>query len=144
MTLKQTLTDRMKTALKSGDKEALGTLRMLLSEIRNFEIDNGEQDDAGVQQVVSRSIKQWKDALVDYQKAGRDDLSKEAEARIALLGEFLPAQASEEEIKAVIQGILDATPNASMGPVIGQVKAKLGNSADGATVARLVQQMLSK
>lgn len=144
MTLKQTLTDRMKTALKSGDKEALGTLRMLLSEIRNFEIDNGEQDDAGVQQVVSRSIKQWKDALADYQKAGRDDLSKEAEARIALLGEFLPAQASEEEIKAVIQGILDATPNASMGPVIGQVKAKLGNSADGATVARLVQQMLSK
>lgn len=144
MTLKQTLTDRMKTALKSGDKEALGTLRMLLSEIRNFEIDNGEQDDAGVQQVVSRSIKQWKDALVDYQKAGRDDLSKEAEARIALLGEFLPAQASEEEIKAIIQGILDATPNASMGPVIGQVKAKLGNSADGATVARLVQQMLSK
>lgn len=143
MSLKQTLTDRMKDALKSGDKEALGTLRMLVSEVRNFEIDNGEQDDAGVQKVIARSIKQWKDALTDYQKAGRDDLSTEAEGRIALLEEFLPAQASEEEINSVIQEILTAMPNPSVGPVIGQVKAKLGNTADGATVARLVQQALS-
>jgi uncharacterized protein YqeY len=144
MNLKQTLTEKMKAAMKSGDKEGLGTLRMLLSEIKNFEIDNGEQDDAGVQKLVARSIKQWKDALVDYQKGGREDLIKEAEARIAFLGEFLPAQASEDDIKKVIQEVVSAMPNPSVGPVIGQVKAKLGNSADGGTVARLVNEALAK
>ena len=77
MTLKQTLTDQMKTAMKSGDKEALTSLRLLLTDIHNFEIDNGEQDDTGVQKLVARAIKQWKDALVDYEKAAREDLNKQ-------------------------------------------------------------------
>src|SRR3972149_6340671 len=125
MTIKQTLTEQMKTALKAGEKETLMTLRLLLSEIKNFEIDNGEQDDAGVQKLVARSIKQWKDALVDYEKGQRADLIKEAKDRIALLQKFLPAQLSEDEIKKTIQEVIAATPNPSAGPVIGQVMKKL-------------------
>jgi len=135
----------MKTALKSGEKEKLGSIRMLLAEIKNFEIDHGEQDDAGVQQLVAKSIKQWKDALADYKKGGREDLVKEAEDRIALLEEFLPEQLSEEEIKAAVQKVIDGLPEDAKkpGPVIGQVMKQLGGQADGGVVARLVNQMMA-
>lgn len=145
MSLKQTLTDQMKAAMKSGDKETLGSLRMLLAEIRNFEIDNGEQDDVGVQKIIARTIKQWKDALGDYQKGGRADLVTEAETRIALLEQFLPEQVSEEEVQKIVQEVIDGLPEEARqkGPVIGQVMKKLGGTADGGVVARLVSQMLS-
>jgi uncharacterized protein YqeY len=145
MSLKQTLTDQMKAAMKSGDKETLLSLRLLLSDIKNFEIDNGEQDDAGVQKLVARSIKQWKDALSDYQKGGREDLVKEAEARIKLLEQFMPEQVSEEDIKKVIEEVIAGLPEGARqrGPVIGQVMKKLGGTADGGMVSRLVGEALS-
>jgi uncharacterized protein YqeY len=133
----------MKAAMKSGEKEKLLSLRLLLSDIKNFEIDNGEQDDAGVQKIIARSIKQWKDALSDYQKGNREDLIKEAEARIALLSEFLPEQASEDEVKKVVAEVVAANPGQGVGPLIGQVMKKLGGTADGGTVARLVNEALA-
>ena len=143
MTLKQTLTDQMKTAMKSSDKEALTGLRLLLTDIHNFEIDNGEQDDTGVQKLVARAIKQWKDALVDYEKAAREDLIKEAKDRIVLYEQYLPEQLSEDEIKKIIQETLGSLPNPTAGPVIGQVMKKLVGKADGGTVARLVNEALA-
>ncbi|KKU18304.1 MAG: hypothetical protein UY13_C0002G0013 [Candidatus Pacebacteria bacterium GW2011_GWB1_47_8] len=143
MTLKQTVAGQMKTALKSGDQASLTTLRLLLNDIHNFEIDHGEQTDVGVQQLVARSIKQWKDALTDYEKGGRADLVKEAKDRIALLEQFLPAQLSEDEIKKVVQETIAGLQNPSAGPVIGQVMKKLAGQADGGTVARLVNEALS-
>lgn len=145
MSLKQTLTDKMKDSMRSGDKETLGTLRMLLSEIKNFEIDNGEQDDAGVQKLIAKSIKQWKDALNDYQTGGRADLVQEAEERIALLEEFMPEQLSEAEIKATVEAVIADLPEGTKGPgpVIGQVMGKLGSQADGGLVAKLVNQLMA-
>lgn len=144
MTIKQTLTEQMKTAMKAGEKETLTTLRLLLSEIKNFEIDNGEQDDAGVQKLIARSIKQWQDALNDYQKASRADLVKEAEDRIALLKKFMPEQLSEEEIKKIVDEVLASSPNQAIGPVIGQVMKKTAGRADGGLVAKLVNEVLAK
>lgn len=144
MTIKQNLTEQMKAAMKSGDSEKLTTLRMLLSEIKNFEIDNGEQDDAGVQKVIARSIKQWKDALNDYQNANRADLVAEAEARIALLGQFMPEQASEDEVRKVVADLVAANPDLGMGPLTGQVMKQLAGKTDGGTVARLVKEALAQ
>ncbi len=130
--------------MKAGKQEELLSLRLLLSDIKNFEIDNGDQDDEGVQKLIARSIKQWKDALNDYQKGAREDLAKEAEARIELLEEFMPEQLSEETIKAKVQEVLESMPDAQgPGPVIGKVMSQLGGQADGGTVARLVNQLMS-
>lgn len=135
----------MKAAMKSGDKETLLSLRLLLSEIKNFEIDNGEQDDAGVQKLIGRSIKQWKDALSDYQKGGREDLVQEAQTRIQVLEQFMPEQASEEDVKKVIEEVIAGLPEGARqkGPVIGQVMKRLAGTADGGMVARLVGEALS-
>lgn len=132
----------MKAAMKNGDKETLSTVRMLISDVKNFEIDNGEQNDAGVQKIVARTIKQWKDALVDYKKGNRADLVKEAEERIKLLEQFLPEQVSENEVKKVIAEVMAATPNPTMGPVIGQVMKQLAGKIDGGTVSHLVGEAL--
>lgn len=134
----------MRTALRSGDKETLSTIRMLVSEINNFEIDNGDQDDAGVQKLVVKSIKQWQDALGDYEKAQRADLIKEAKDRIEFLKKFLPEQLGEDEIKKVIDEVIASLPEPSVGPVIGKVMKKLAGKADGGTVARLVNEALAK
>ncbi|HEX9817761.1 MAG TPA: GatB/YqeY domain-containing protein [Patescibacteria group bacterium] len=144
MTIKQTLTEQMKNAMKAGEQARLTTLRLLLSEIKNFEIDHGEQDDAGVQVIVGKMIKQWRDALNDYKNGGREDLVQEAHERIQLLQEFMPEQASQEEIKQVIQEIIDATPTPSLGPITGQVMKKFVGKTDGDTVSKLVRQMLGK
>jgi hypothetical protein len=144
MPIKQTLTDQMKTAMKAGDQARLTTLRLLLSDIRNFEIDNGEQDDAGVQVIVGRMIKQWRDALNDYKNGGREDLVQEAHDRIKILQEFMPEQASAEEIKQVIQEIIDTTPTPSLGPITGQVMKRFAGKTDGDTVSQLVREMLGK
>ena len=134
----------MKNAMKAGEQARLTTLRLLLSEIKNFEIDHGEQDDAGVQVIVGKMIKQWRDALNDYKNGGREDLVQEAHERIQLLQEFMPEQASQEEIKQVIQEIIDATPTPSLGPITGQVMKKFVGKTDGDTVSKLVRQMLGK
>jgi hypothetical protein len=144
MSIKQTLTDQMKTAMKAGEQAQLTTLRLLLSEIRNFEIDHGEQDDAGVQVIVGKMIKQWRDALNDYKRGGRADLAQEAHERIQLLQEFMPEQASETEIRQAIQKIIDNTPTPSLGPVTGQVMKQFAGKTDGATVSQLVREMLGK
>ena len=81
MPLKQTITDDMKTAMKARAMDRLTVLRSLLSEIKNFEIDNGEQDDAGVQKVVAKMVKQIKESIAEYGKGGRQDLVDEEEAK---------------------------------------------------------------
>jgi len=143
MSLKQQLLEEMKTAMKSGDKVRLGVIRMLRSRIKNVEIDEGELDDAGVQKVVKQQVKQWKDALQDYIDAGREDLVEETEAKLAILQEYMPEQLSEEKIKEIIAEVKKASGVDQVGPLIGQVMAKVGDKADGSLVAKLVRESLS-
>jgi len=141
-TLKQKIQDDMKTAMKAREKEKLMTIRTLLSEIKNFEIDNGEQDDTGIQVIISRMVKQWKDAIEDYRKGDRDDLIKESEKKIEVLKQYLPEQMSEEDLKGVIQKVIDGSEQKQAGPIIGQVISMTQGQADGKTIAKLVNQML--
>jgi len=141
-TLKQKIQDDMKTAMKAREKEKLMTIRTLLSEIKNFEIDNGEQDDTGIQVIISRMVKQWKDAIEDYRKGDRDDLIKESEKKIEVLKQYLPEQMSEEDLKGVIQKVIDGSEQKQAGPIIGQVISMTQGQADGKAIAKLVNQML--
>jgi uncharacterized protein YqeY len=146
MSLKQDLTNHMKDAMRAGDQIKLTSLRLLLSEIKNFEIDHGEQDDDGVQRIVAKMIKQWRDALNDYKTGGRDDLVQEAHERIQLLQEFMPEQATDEEIRKVIEEVIAAFPNPkpTVGPITGQVMKKLAGRADGSKVSELVREIVGQ
>ncbi len=140
MSLKKQLIEEMKKAMKSGDKVRLGVVRMLRSQIKNVEINEGELDDAGVQKVVKQQVKQWKDALQDYVEAGREDLVEETEAKLAILQEYMPEQLSEEKIKEIITEVKQTSGVTEVGPLIGQVMAKVGDKADGSLVAKLVRE----
>ncbi len=145
MSLKDDLMQQMKEAMKAKDTETLGTIRLLRSEIKNFEIDNGEQDDAGVQKIVARMIKQWKDAINDYKAGGREDLVAEAQQKLKVLEKFLPAQMSEEEVrKLVAEVVASAGADAKPGPVTGMVMKKVAGKADGGLVAKLVKELLAQ
>jgi uncharacterized protein YqeY len=145
MSLKDQLVEDMKTAMKAKDTVKLGVIRVLRSEIRNFEIDNGEQDDAGVMKVLQRQVKQIKESIEEYSKAGRDDLVSEEEAKLAVVEAYLPEQMSDEEVIAIIDEVLAAAEDtSSVGPLIGQVMAKVNGLADGKRVSALVMQQLKK
>lgn len=142
MTLKQTLTDDMKQAMRDRDTLRLGTIRFLLAEIKNFEIDHGEQDDAGIEKIMSKQLKQIKEGMVEYKKAGRDELVAEEEQKAAVLQSYLPKPMTDEELEKIIKEVIGQIDDPQMGPVIGLVKKKVGSRAEGGKIAGLVKQLL--
>ncbi len=143
MTIKQTLMEDMKTAMRAHDSVKLNTIRMLISDVKNFEIDNGEQDDAGVQKIAAKLIKQWQDAMTDFVKAAREDLIAETQAKIDIMTAYLPQQLSDDQLKAVVDEVLAAAPVKSMGPVTGMVMKRVAGQADGSRVSAMVKAALS-
>lgn len=144
MSLKKQLLEEMKQAMKKGNKVKLEVVRMLRSRIKNVEIDQGELNDEGVQGVVKKQIKQWKDALEDYKKGGREDLVEETKEKIELLQEYMPEMMSEEEIKKIIKKVKEETGLDQIGPLIGKVMSEVGNKAEGSKVSQLVKQVLGE
>lgn len=138
MTLKEQLTEDMKTAMRAHDSVSLNAIRFLQAEIRNVEIDNGEQDDAGVQKIIARQIKQMKDAIGDYQKGGRTDLVEQEEAKIAVLERYMPQQLSDDELRTIIQQVKADNPSANQGQLIGLVLKQAAGRADGSRVSQLL------
>lgn len=146
MNLSERLTDDMKQAMKNQDKLKLTTIRMVRASIKNLEIDlKRPLDDNETLEVLSREIKQRKDSLQEFEKAGRDDLATALRAEIEIISEYLPAQLSEEEIKAIVtQTIqeLGASSKAEMGKVMSALMPKTKGRADGKLVNQIVQQFL--
>lgn len=146
MDLSQRLSEDMKQAMKSQDKFKLSTIRMVRSAIKNVEIDKGRTlyDDEGLE-ILSREIKQRKDVLHEFVKAGRSDLADNVRAEIELLTSYLPTQFSEEEIKAIVKETIQETGAVSktdMGRVMGILMPKVKGRADGKLVNTIVQQYL--
>jgi len=143
MSLKLQLTEDMKQAMRAKDTVTLGAIRFLMADIKNFEIDHGEQDDLGVQKIIAKQIKQMKDAMVDYEKGGRTDLVRAEQAKIDVIAKYLPAQLSDEEITTLIQTAIATTRDKNMGKIIGQVMAQAQGKADGGRVSTLVKTLLA-
>ncbi len=137
----------MKQAMKSQDKFRLSVIRMVRSAIKNIEIDQRKTlDDNEVLDILSREIKQRRDSLQDFEKAGRDDLAESVKAEIAIIGEYLPQQLTEEEVTAIVQSTIQetgASSKADMGKVMAALMPKVKGRADGKLVNRLVQQSLT-
>lgn len=138
----------VKAAMKSGEKEKLGTLRMLLTEIKNEKIRRGgEVDEEGFVSLVRKAIKQREEAASQYRQGNRDELAAKEESEARTLATYLPAQVDEEQIRAAVAEFVAAqglSGPAAMGPVMKEMKARFGSSADGATINRIAREALAK
>ena len=142
MTLKERITEDMKTAMRSGEKDRLAVIRLLQAAIKQREVDERiTLDDAQVTSVLEKMIKQRKESVVAFDKGGRADLVAKENSEIAVLQPYLPAQLSDSELDALIAEAIGSTGAASikdMGKVMGVVKAKAAGKADmGAVGARI-------
>lgn len=142
MDLKSQLLEDMKQAMKSKDSLKLGVIRYLRSEIKNFEIDNGEQDDDGVMKIIASQVKKMKDAVSEFKAAGRDDLVSEEEAKIVVMEAYLPEQMSDEELASIVEKVISESEDKNMGKLIGAVIKAVDGKADGGRVSKLVREKL--
>ncbi len=147
MALKERITEDMKSAMRAGDKDRLGTIRLALAAIKQREVDERiSLDDAQVLTVLEKMIKQRKEAISQFDSGGRADLVAKETAEIAVLQGYLPARMSDAEIDALIREAIAATGAISikdMGKVMGAVKAKAQGRADMAEVSARIKQRLN-
>ena len=147
MSLKQRLTDDMKAAMKAGEKERLGTIRLVNAAIKQKEVDERvEVDDTQVLAILEKMMKQRKDSVSQYEGAGREDLAAVERAEMAIIEQYLPAKLGEAEVLAVIDAVIaevGASSPADMGKVMGAVKPKLAGQADMGEVSKLIKQRLA-
>lgn len=137
----------MKTSMKAGDSERTGVLRLLRGALKNEEIKVGhELSEDEAMKVMVREAKQRRDSIEAYKQAGRDDLIAQEELELAVISGYLPKALTEDELVKIVDEVvtgLGATDMKQMGQVIGAVMARVGASADGGTVSRLVKARLS-
>lgn len=148
MTLKEQITEDMKSAMRAKEAERLGTIRLLLAAIKQREVDERiTVDDAGIIAIIEKLIKQSKDSIEQFQKAGRTDLVDQESKELGILQAYMPAQLSAAEVQSAIQKViadLGASGPQDMGKVIGALKAQLAGKADMGTVSGLVKAALAK
>ncbi|GAA0135942.1 GatB/YqeY domain-containing protein [Paenibacillus sp. YSY-4.3] len=146
MNLSERLNEDMKQAMKSQDKFKLSTIRMVRATIKNLEIDlKRPLNDNEVLDILSREIKQRKDALQEFEKAGRDDLAANVKAEAEIIAVYLPEQLTEEEIKVIVQQTIQetgASSKADFGKVMSALKPKVVGRAETKLVSQAVQQLL--
>lgn len=142
MTLKERITEDMKAAMRAGEKERLGTIRMLQAAIKQREVDERiTLDDSQVLAVLDKMVKQRKESITQFTAGGRADLVAKETAELELLQAYLPAQLSDAEIDALVNAAIAQTGASSikdMGKVMGLVKGQAAGRADmGAVGARI-------
>ena len=147
MALKDRITEDMKTAMRAGDKDRLGTIRLLLAAIKQREVDERiTLDDGQVLSVLEKMVKQRREAITQFQAGGRADLVAKETAEIGVLQGYLPAQLTEAELEALISESIAATGATSvkdMGKVMAAVKPRAQGRADMGAVSARIKQKLS-
>ena len=147
MSLKDQITEDMKTAMRAKDSARLSTIRMLLAACKQKEVDERiELDDATVVGLVDKLIKQRKDSVAAFQQAGRTDLVDKESAEIVVLQAYLPVRLTADETRAAVAAIvaeLNAAGPGDMGRVMGAAKTRLAGKADMGQVSAAVKAALN-
>ncbi len=152
MSLKEQITEDMKSAMRAKDMGKLGTIRLLTAAMKQKEVDERiELDDAAVIAIVDKLIKQRKDSIAAFEQAGRQDLVDKEAAELKVLQAYLPARLRAEEVLAAVQAIVAglaaelgrAPAAADMGKVMGAVKTRLAGKADMGLVSAAVKAALA-
>jgi len=148
MSLKQQITEDMKTAMRARDTARLGAIRLLLAAIKQREVDERiELSDADVVAIIEKMNKQRRDSISQYEAAGRQDLADVEKFEMSVLQTYMPQQLSEAEISAAVAEAIAATAavgQQDMGKVMGVLKPKLAGRADMGKVSALIKAQLSK
>ncbi|GAA0717715.1 GatB/YqeY domain-containing protein [Dokdonella soli] len=146
MSLKERLTEDMKAAMKGGDKDRLGVIRLVNAAIKQREVDERIMlDDTQVLSVIEKMLKQRRDSITQFRAAGREDLATKEEFEVGVIQAYMPAQLSAAEIEAiVVKAIADAGASSAkdMGKVVGLIKPQVAGRADMGQVSALVKQKL--
>jgi len=146
MALKEQITEDMKTAMRAKDTARLGTVRLLLSAMKQKEVDERvELTDADVLAIIDKMLKQRRESISQYEKAARNDLAEVEKAEIAVLAAYMPQQLSEAEVAAAIAAAIAESGAAGakdMGKVMGLLKPRLAGKTDMAKVSGLVKAKL--
>lgn len=147
MSLKEQITEDMKTAMRAKDSERLGTIRLLLAALKQKEVDERvELDDAMVVAIVDKMVKQRKDSIAAFTTGGRADLADKESAEIKVLEVYLPQRMSADEVATEVKAIvaeLGAKGPGDMGKVMGAVKTRLAGKADMGQVSAAVKAALA-
>jgi uncharacterized protein YqeY len=147
MSLKNQITEDMKSAMKAGEKDRLKVVRLIMAAVKQVEVDTRtELDDAGVLGVLEKMVKQRRDSVEQFEKGGREDLAAIERAEIEVIQAYLPEQLSADEIAALVDEVIAATGAESirdMGKVMGQIKAKAAGRADMGAVGAIVKERLN-
>ncbi|WP_423407444.1 GatB/YqeY domain-containing protein [Heyndrickxia sp. MSNUG] len=148
MSLLERLNNDMKQAMKNKEKDRLTTIRMIKASLQNEAIKFGKQELSEEEEltVLSREVKQRKDSLQEFEKAGREDLVEKIQTELKHVEVYMPQQLSEEEVTAIVKDAIAETGAASkadMGRVMAVIMPKVKGKADGSLVNKLVQQHLS-
>jgi uncharacterized protein len=148
MVLKTRIAEAVKDAMRSRDRERLGTLRLIQSEIKQFEVDERrEPDDAVILAILNRMLKQRRDSIEQYRKGQREDLASREEAEVAIIREYMPEPLGADAVAALIETAIQevgATGPKDMGQVMAILKPRLSGRADMAEVSRAVRDVLAQ
>ena len=149
MSLKETLNNDFKEAMKAKDKVRKDTINFVRAAIKQTEVDTREEvDDQGIAAILAKQVKMRKDALADFEAAGRQDMLDQYQAEIDVLMEYMPQQLTEEEMLSIVKqtasdlGIEEGSGRASMGKLMGPVMGKVKGLADGNDVKNIVLKFL--
>ncbi len=149
MSLKEQLTEDMKTAMKAKEdgKQRLGVIRLVRGAVRQVEIDGKKElNDDDIIAIISKEVKQRRDSIEEFKKGGREDLVAQNEAEIAILMEYLPKQLSETEVRELVQAAIAESGAATakeMGKVMKVLMPKVKGKADGKLVNNIVKELLN-
>ncbi|HEY3414162.1 MAG TPA: GatB/YqeY domain-containing protein [Armatimonadota bacterium] len=140
------LNDDLKASMRSGDTVRRDTIRLLISSLKLTQIDHkGELDEETEARVVAKEVKQRKDSIAEYRKAGRDDLADREQAELDILGAYMPAQMTADEIRALVMAAIDrtgATGPADLGRVMKDAVPAAKGRADGSVINSVAREIL--
>ncbi len=144
--LKEKLMEDLKTAMKDKNEIRKNTVQMVRAAILQIEKDKGiKVEDEKIIEIIAKEVKGKKDALIEFEKANREDLIKQTKEEISILETYLPKQLTKEEIKNEVEKVIKdvgATTMKDMGAVMKEAKARIGAAADGRTINEVVKEIL--
>lgn len=145
--LKEKLMEDLKTSMKEKNNLRKNTVQMVRAAILQIEKDKGiEVDDNKILEIIAKEVKSKKDALVDFERGGRQDLIEQTNEEIAILKEYLPKQLSHDELVEKIKEVIEqvgATSIKDMGIVMKEAKTQIGTAADGKSINEVVKELLN-
>ncbi len=146
MSLKDKFMQDLKVAMKEKDKIKKSVITLIRASIKQFEVDNRTDiDEEGIMEIISKQLKQRRDAIVEFEKGNRQDLVEEAQKEIDVLLGYLPKQLTEEEIREIVKATIEelgAQGPKAMGKVMGALMPKFKGKADGKLVSKAVKELL--